>query len=334
MKTEAHQPKLGGSRHTQYYPRCSGTARLRRLAFLARRATLVGLLVMAAPGCRKKSSSSLDHLIPRRTQAVRIASTVPAATQILLEIGAGRDLVGVSSFDRPLLPARMQSLPVVGNYLHLDYETLLNVKPTVLVVQMAPIRLPISLTHFARQNRIALVNVQLNTLQQLYSTVKQLGVVTGLAGRAATVITQCKARLKAIGLKYSRSLHPRVVFLIGANPLRAAGRHTFLNQLIRVAGGNNVGEKLGAGYPSLTRETLVDLKPQVLLIGLPGEPAASGWNDPRLEPWLALPIPAAKKRRVYLVTGLRSQMPTMETYKTAALFGHLIHGADIRKLGG
>ena len=122
-------------------------------AFLGRAALLAGILTLLIlpAGCRKKTSLPLRHAPAGGAQPVRIACTVPAATQILLQLGAARDLVGVSSFDRPLLPPPLQSLPIVGNYLHLDYETLLNLQPTVLVVQMAPTRLPLSLTHFARR---------------------------------------------------------------------------------------------------------------------------------------------------------------------------------------
>ena len=302
-------------------------------AFLGRAALLAGILTLLilSAGCRKKTTLPLRHAPAGRAQPVRIACTVPAATQILVQLGAARDLVGVSSFDRPLLPPPLQSLPIVGNYLHLDYETLLNLQPTVLVVQMAPTRLPLSLTHFARRNRIALVNVRLNTLHQLYASARLLGSVTGMTARAARMIADAQARLADIHRRYALGSHPRVVFLISTQPLMAVGKKTFLDQLIRVAGGNNVGEKLGSGYPALTRETLVDLKPQILLIGLPGEPAATGSADPRIAPWLALPVPAAQNHQVYLVTGGRSQMPTLQLYKTAALFGRLIHGGNIRK---
>ncbi len=291
-------------------------------------------LVILAVGCRKTASLPSNRAQAGGPQPVRIACTVPAATQMLLQLGAAGDLVGVSSYDRPLLPPRLQSLPIIGNYLHLDHETVLNVKPTVLVVQMAPARLPLSLTHFVRRNRIQLVNVRLNTLPQLYASARLLGSVTGLTARAAQAIAKVQARLATIHHLYVARRHPRVVFVIDTQPLMAVGRDTFLDQLIRVADGNNVGEKLGSGYPALTRETLVDLKPQVLLIGLPGQPAVMGDADPRIAPWLALPIPAAKKHQVYLVTGRRSQMPTLQVYKIAALFGRLIHGGKIRKQGG
>ncbi len=305
-------------------------------AFLERGAMVAGILalVILAAGCRKKASLPSNRAQAGGSQPVRIACTVPAATQMLLQLGAAGDLVGVSSFDRPLLPPRLQTLPIIGNYLHLDYETVLNVKPTVLVVQMAPARLPLSLTHFVRGNRIQLVNVRLNTLQQLYASAKLLGLVAGFSARATEAVARAKARMGAIRRRYADRSHRRVVFLIDTQPLMAVGKDTFLDQLIRAAGGNNVGEKLGADYPALTRETLVDLKPQVLLIGLPGQPAATGDADPRIAPWLNLPIPAAKKHQVYLVTGRRSQMPTLQVYKIAALLGRLIHGGNSRKQGG
>src|SRR5262249_34860656 len=54
----------------------------------------------------------------------RIVSKVPAATLNLVLIGGDKHLVGVSSFDKLVLPKDEQDLPVVGDYEQTNYEQL------------------------------------------------------------------------------------------------------------------------------------------------------------------------------------------------------------------
>src|SRR4051812_14729778 len=71
----------------------------------------------------------------------RIVSTVPAATLNLVLIGAADRLVGVSKYDVLYLPPDKQNLPVVGDYNTLNYEQLVKLHPTTLVIQMAETRI-------------------------------------------------------------------------------------------------------------------------------------------------------------------------------------------------
>ena len=68
---------------------------------------------------------------------------------------------------------------------------------------------------------------------------------------------------------------------------------------------------IGDGYPTTNREALIKLSPDVLLIAAPGEPAGQGMQDPRITPWIDLPIPAARQDRIYLVTDPSGQLLTL-----------------------
>lgn len=61
----------------------------------------------------------------------RVVSLVPAATEMLFAVGAGPQVVGVSSFDER--PAEVQTLPKVGALLDPDLERILSLKPDLVV---------------------------------------------------------------------------------------------------------------------------------------------------------------------------------------------------------
>ncbi len=235
---------------------------------------------------------------------------------MLLQIGAANDLKGVSTFDAPLLPKSLRRLPVVGDYEHIDYETLTALKPTVIIIQIAPLRVPPALSSFAAAHHAQLLNVSLSSLADIVRESRLLGRITGRQTQAAAAIARMQRQLSQLAAQ--RPAKPlRVVYLISREPMLAVGAHNFQDQIIRAAGGINIGARLGSGYPTLNRETLVQLKPQVLVIDAPGSLASQGAGDPRLASFFSLPTPAAKTGRIYLLTNMKYDLPTLAVGSTA-----------------
>lgn len=278
----------------------SWTMRLKN--FLALILFLSGATVLA--GCRR-------HPPAARFTGPRIVSTVPAATQILLQLGAARAIVGVSPWDKPLLPQSMRNLPVVGDYLHLDEELVVQLAPTALILQESAQRISPGILALARQHGIRIVNIDLDTLRRFYMTTALLGKISGCQKQAKLKIQALKKQLALLaGTRPTNA--PRVVYMISTNPIRVVGADNFMDEELTLAGGANVAERCGMGYPAITRETLVKLNPQVLLMAKPGQPAATGPADPRIAPWLDLPIVAAQSKHVDLITWRTAQMLTLD----------------------
>src|SRR4029079_18962286 len=62
----------------------------------------------------------------------RIISLLPAATEMLFLLGAGTRIVGVSNYDR--FPPEVERIAKVGGLLDPDVETMLSLKPDLVVV--------------------------------------------------------------------------------------------------------------------------------------------------------------------------------------------------------
>ena len=296
-------------------------AQLRQAAGLA---TVLGWLI--CPGCGKLRAAA------KPVKGPRIVSTVPAATRILVQIGAANRLVGVSPYDRPALPPGERQLPVVGDFLHMDYEMLLRVRPTALVIQMVRSRIPPHLITFTERHRIRLINLHLTTLHQLYRSVVVLGTLADHAHTARQRVALLKRKLDAISRRYVAHRR-RVVLIINPSPIMVVGAHNFLNRLMELAGAVNAAAPVGAGYPIIDRETLLRLAPQVLLIAAPGQPPQRGPKDPRLARWQRLPIPAVRQHCVFLVTAENFEIPSLAVDHQVRLLGRLIHqtGRSVRQ---
>src|SRR5262249_36654038 len=91
---------------------------------------------------------------------VTVASLVPAATDVIVNIGAADHLVAISNWD-PKTPD-LDRLPRVGDYRTVDWEKLAEVKPALMIVQFAPGKMPAGLEDKAKASGIKLLNVHLN----------------------------------------------------------------------------------------------------------------------------------------------------------------------------
>src|SRR6185369_13867707 len=87
-------------------------------------------LVISTAGCEKGQSSP-----PTLAKSPRIASLVPAATDLLVAMGAADHLVAVSNWDQAI--PEVQNLPVGGNHDGPDWEKIAQVRPQVMIIFMA-----------------------------------------------------------------------------------------------------------------------------------------------------------------------------------------------------
>ena len=69
---------------------------------------------------------------PKSARPTRIVSLIPAVTEMLFAIGAGNEVVGVSSFDH--YPPEVEKIQRIGALLDPDLERILSLKPDLAIV--------------------------------------------------------------------------------------------------------------------------------------------------------------------------------------------------------
>ncbi|HUO07979.1 MAG TPA: ABC transporter substrate-binding protein [Phycisphaerae bacterium] len=257
----------------------------------------------------------------------RIVSTVPAATLNLVLIGAVDTLVGISTYDQPFLPDDKQNLPIVGDYFHLSYETLVALHPTAIIIQDAEPRIPTRLRELATQHHFDIVNIKIDTMEDIWGAVKTLGKVSNHDAGAAAGITEAREELKLLSIAMENRPHPKVLYVLERSPMSVAGSGSFMGEIIELAGGENVGAKVPGLYPAISNETLVKLAPDVLLISAPSQMPQHD-NDDRLEPFAHLPIPAAWNNRIFLVTDGDAMVASLKLPRQVQELAAMIHKGE------
>ena len=115
-----------------------------------------------------------------------------------------------------------------------------------------------------------------------------------------------------------------VFFQIDAAPIVSAGRNTFIDELITLAGGVNLAARDGAeGYPKFSWEDILRFQPEVVLVAA----MAGGYSEAELKRgWQAWPqLPAVKSKRLHVLSADLVDRPTPRLIDGLEAFAALIH---------
>ena len=217
--------------------------------------------------------------------AVRMVSLAPSVTEMMFAMGLQASLVGVS--DRCDYPPEAKRIECVGGFGNPNIEKLLDVKPDVVVgTGLARKDLPALLV----QSRIRYVPLKLENCEGLFKSFRRLAGLTDQPGAAEKVVSKMRHALKAAEDRFrglSREKRPRVYVEIWHDPIMTAGGPSFVDSLIRYAGGVNVAHEIQKPYTAVNPEQVLDWNPDVILLGYMHEgqnlsqrvASRIGWSD-------------------------------------------------------
>jgi iron complex transport system substrate-binding protein len=228
----------------------------------------------------------------------RVASLVPAATDMLIAMGARDHLVAVSNFESS---AAVKDLPRVGDYQTTDWETLARLRPDAMVIQVAPDRVPPGLRQRADELKIELVNVKIDRLEDVFDTMQRLGAVAGERDKGRDAVRDLRARFDKLRDQCAAKPPVRVLIVRDENGQEVIGPDNFLDDVLRAINMTNAGKELGKPYPTVDRERLIALAPEAVIVLLPDAKPQSLETARRF--WAALPsIPAVAHNRVSIIS--------------------------------
>jgi len=250
------------------------------------------LAVLALSGCGRD--------LPRPdAPAPRTVSFSPAVTTLMFEMGFGDHIVGVTTFCHPPEEA---GISVVGNDLNITAEPILAVEPDVLITQSSPKRFE---TLRRLSPNIRIVHMRIETLGDIAEAMSQVAVLLGDRARGDKARGAFLAGLEAVRRRVAGRDKPRVIFVMGHHGVSTAGRTTFINELIEVAGGVNASAEKYEGWKKIDIESLLELKPDVIVCE-----SKAAFADEARKYWIDLTALLGHKVRVHVVTDLRWTIPT------------------------
>jgi iron complex transport system substrate-binding protein len=193
----------------------------------------------------------------------RIVSTAPSITEMLYALGLGDRVVGVTRYCR--YPPEAQLKPKIGDYTSPNLEAIAALKPDLVIIQTNPVRLAERLGAL----RLKSLEIDQENIAALYKSIRVVGDATGVATGAAQLVESIRAKLEQIRQRAAALPRKRVMFVIGRTPNRldglvVVGKASYLNEIIQIAGGENVFRDAVAAYPTVSLEEVLARNPQVI----------------------------------------------------------------------
>jgi len=246
----------------------------------------------------------------------------PAATDLLVGMGAAQHLVAVSNFDAERDP--VTGLPRVGDYRTQDWEKLSALRPAKMIIQVDERRLPPGLRGRAQEIGIALVNIKIDDLNDVFEAIPQLGKAVGEEARADDALRRLRGQFDQVRRRVGNAPKTRALIVVDDGGRSVAGRATFLDDILIAAGGENVAAELQNPWPTVDREKIQQMSPQAVIHLLPG--ASPQVVAAARKFWADLPqLPAVRDGRVHILTDWYALLPGDHVGQLAEQFAQVLH---------
>lgn len=235
--------------------------------------------------------------IAAQTAPARIVSLIPAVTEMLFAIGAGDQVVGVSTFDT--FPAETATRTKVGGLFDPNFEAILTLRPDLVIVYGSQDEL------IGRLDRvkIPMFSYRHAGLADITGTIRALGVRVGRAAQAEALATRIEHELDAVRQSVAGRPRPRTLLVFGREEgsmrgLYVSGGVGFLHDMLEVAGGANVMADVKREGLQLPLEQLLARAPEVVIELRASEKWSPERQTREAAAWRTVSIPAVRTNRV------------------------------------
>jgi iron complex transport system substrate-binding protein len=252
--------------------------------------------------------------------ARRIVSMNPSLTRILVAIGAADALVGVDAFSARAEPA-VASLPRVGGLYSPSLESVVELQPDLVVI------VP-SFEQREFRTRLEALKLRVEdfdpvSFEQVLDTISALGARTAHETEAKARVDAIRRTRDTVRRATAELPRPRSVLILQREPLFVAGRGTFIDDMIAIAGGENLGAELAETWPRTSAEWLVGVAPEVILDSdSDPAPAATFWAR-----WPSLP--AVANGRIVAVDAGDVTLPGPDLDRALRKLARALHGGAL-----
>jgi ABC-type hemin transport system substrate-binding protein len=249
------------------------------------------------------------------SRVVSIVSLSPAITRTLADLQLTESIVGRTQHCR----AVDQKVPVVGDLVHVDYEQLVRLNPTHILVQPPSSGIDPHLVEVAKERGWKIAQWKLNTVDDIEQLVRDIPGTLFADGtpelakastHSADLLNDIANAMAPGGAAIYRG---RVMIVNSVDPVLAAGSGTYFNDILVAQGGvNAVTER---GWVQLSFEDVARINPEAIIVintsGAEGPPELLG-------PLWDTQITAVLSRMLGAIRSADAQLPSSAVIEVAA----------------
>jgi len=222
----------------------------------------------------------------------KIVSFAPAFTETLIDLGLRQRIVGVTTSSDYLKETK--DIQKVGFYVQPSLEKIVSLKPDLVLV--ADYVGQESICKTLERLGIKVVVFRHRGVKGIFEMVEEIGRLCDKEKEAKILLKEMRKSIDEIRNRVKNLKRPRVYIEVGYNPLFTAGRGSHINDLIEIAGGENIAKEIDKPYPRISQEFVIQKDPEVIILPYMGRgytkenlKKRSGWEN----------ISAVKSNRIY-----------------------------------
>jgi iron complex transport system substrate-binding protein len=235
---------------------------------------------------------------PFSSRPQRIVSLSPNLTEILFELGLGEKIIAVS--DDSDYPPQTAKKNKVGSFWQPNTEAIIASRPDLVITES-----------FEQQRAVAeslkrlgynVLSLKVEKLEGLFTAIEKIGAATGCKQRADKLVEGIRNHLHRLQVQFAAGTKAKVLWVVQTEPLRVAGKNTFVTELVELVGGQNAVGDTVQQYPPIGTEELLACAPEIIIHSamrkndIENEQKAaelfwSKWEN----------IPAVRNQRIYVV---------------------------------
>ncbi len=233
----------------------------------------------------------------------RVIAMSPALTEMVFALKLNSHLVGVSDFSN--YPDLARELPSVGPYTQPNMEKILHLHPDlVLINQEGPedVRMALNRLH------IKYDIISMRMLKEIGEAAVKVAADLGEPDRGQNFKKTWDDNLRQAFSEASQK-RQKVFIEIQKNPLIAVGSNTFLDEIVKGCGGQNL--VTDSGYPKISLERVIKWHPDFVFLAdyFPTEKEREDallWWKPRAKDVIALDENTTSRPGPRLLAGIKS----------------------------
>ena len=203
----------------------------------------------------------------------RIVTLAPSLTDVVLGLGLRDRLVGVTHLDDA---PEVAALPRVGGFLDPNPEAILALSPDLVLWVTDGGALPavrrLAELSAASRHPFPILALDVVSVADVLATPRVVGEALGAPDAGARLSRELEATIDGVRRRAERLPRRRALFVVGREPLVVAGPGSFPDELLRIAGAENV-VKGSRPWPVYPLEKAVADDPDVVVDAALREPA-------------------------------------------------------------
>ena len=197
------------------------------------------------------------------SESFKVISLAPNITEMLFLLGVSDCIVARTDYcDYPPEAKKIESIGTLGVA---NIEKVLSLDPDLLITPNTPDK---EVRKLLTDAGIELLVIQSSDVHGMLAHLVSIGKAVGKPKIAADIVARMQAKLDIIAGKYEKidkAKLPRVFIEISNDPLITVGGPSYMNDVIRCAGGVNVANEISEPYPCINPEKVIEWDPDVII---------------------------------------------------------------------